>query len=98
MGLVFYMPLYIFIKFGMFSEQYKNCYEDVQLNLTALINDRSNYCCGSAVAFHHESATRNKNQMKQIQQNEDMQKLYEFVRKNSTFKKIKEMVYKKAIV
>ena len=47
-----------FIKSGMFNETYKNCFEDVELNLKLLTFGFENIFDGSLVAYHYESQTR----------------------------------------
>ncbi|MDG4550140.1 MAG: glycosyltransferase [Candidatus Contendobacter sp.] len=47
----------IFQKF-YFNENYKECFEDVELNLRILKAGRKNYNIGQAVAYHYESQTR----------------------------------------
>jgi GT2 family glycosyltransferase len=48
----------LFEKLGGFNELYAHCFEDVELNLQALIRRCTNYMCGEAVAYHLESQTR----------------------------------------
>jgi GT2 family glycosyltransferase len=48
-----------FIKCGMFNEKYINCFEDVELNISCMVNGHTNYCDGRLVAYHYESQTRN---------------------------------------
>lgn len=47
----------IFTKF-YFNESYRECFEDVELNLQMLKLGRKNYQIGHAVAYHYESQTR----------------------------------------
>lgn len=42
-----------------FNENYKECFEDIELNLQILKAGRKNYQIGHAVAYHYESQTRN---------------------------------------
>ena len=49
----------IFNKLGMFSENYKYCWEDVELNLQFKIKDYNNIISSNCVAYHYESKTRN---------------------------------------
>ena len=51
----------LFIKSGMFNENYKNCFEDVELNLKLLTLGFENLFDGSLVAYHYESQTRSEN-------------------------------------
>jgi GT2 family glycosyltransferase len=48
-----------FFKCGMFNENYINCFEDVELNISCMVNGHINYCDGRLVAYHYESQTRN---------------------------------------
>jgi GT2 family glycosyltransferase len=73
----------VFLKCGMFNEEYLDCFEDVELNLECLINGYKNYTLGNAVAFHYESQTRNLNSDKMVNLQKDYQdRLYPFVIKN----------------
>lgn len=76
-----------------FSEEYNECFEDVQLNLTAGILGRKNYCNLSAVAFHYESQTRNTDKDKQKRQNEDLVKLSRFIHAHRDNPFIKKVCY-----
>ena len=49
----------VFEKLGHFNENYTECFEDVELNLSSYINRYKNYYVGNAVAYHYESQTRN---------------------------------------
>jgi GT2 family glycosyltransferase len=49
----------IFIKCGMFNENYISCFEDVELNLKCNLLGLKNYLSGKSVAYHYESITRN---------------------------------------
>ena len=62
----------LFEKF-YFNESYKECYEDIELNLRMLKANRKNYNIGHAVAYHYESQTRNGNPDKITKQIEDHQ-------------------------
>lgn len=75
------------------SEEYNECYEDVQLNLTLVANGYINYCNLSAVAFHYESQTRNTDPKKQEKQNADLIKLSNFVNKHRENQFIKSICY-----
>lgn len=47
-----------FIQIGMFNENYNECYEDVELNLSLAIKGFENYLLGTHSAYHYESKTR----------------------------------------
>ena len=53
-----------FIKCNMFNENYINCFEDVELNMSCVVNNLTNYCDGKLVAYHYESQTRNEDPKK----------------------------------
>ncbi len=48
----------LFYKYGGFNENYEICFEDVELNLRALLDGKYNYTCTDAVSYHYESQTR----------------------------------------
>ena len=50
----------VFDKVGGFNENYKTCFEDVELNLSCKLNGFTNLYDGSLVAYHYESKTRGK--------------------------------------
>ena len=58
----------VFVKMGMFNENYTACFEDVEINLKCLVLGLKNYFIGNSVAYHYESQTRNEDP-------EDMKKL-----------------------
>jgi GT2 family glycosyltransferase len=51
-----------FVRAGMFNENYKNCFEDVELNVQLLSMGFQNIYDGTLVAYHYESQTRNENE------------------------------------
>jgi GT2 family glycosyltransferase len=50
----------VFNKIGGYNENYKTCFEDVELNLSARVHGFVNYYDGSLVSYHYESQTRGK--------------------------------------
>lgn len=73
----------VFIQCGMFNENYKSCFEDVELNLQCIIKGYTNICDSSLVAYHFESQTRNDNIDKSKIETEDyMHRLTPFIEKN----------------
>lgn len=64
----------LFEKIGGFNEGYSVCFEDVELNLKMLTLNYKNYLCGEAVAYHHESQTRDGSILP-----EDMQRMNYFI-------------------
>jgi GT2 family glycosyltransferase len=62
----------LFNNIGGFNENYLDCFEDVELNVNALILNKKNYIMTSAVCYHHESVTRNKDEHKNQKMREDM--------------------------
>jgi GT2 family glycosyltransferase len=65
----------VFEKVGMFNENYKTCFEDVELNLNVRLHGFTNYYDGSLVAYHYESKTRGKNEKNQKGEAEDFIKI-----------------------
>jgi GT2 family glycosyltransferase len=49
----------LFIKSGMFNQEYISCFEDVELNIKTISMGLKNYTCSDCVAYHYESQTRN---------------------------------------
>lgn len=49
----------LFIKSGLFNEEYISCFEDVELNIKTTVMGLKNYTCSDCVAYHYESQTRN---------------------------------------
>ena len=45
-----------------FNENYIECFEDVELNMKCIINNKKNYFVGNAVCYHYESVSRGKSQ------------------------------------
>lgn len=86
------MPAKLFAKLK-FNEDYKECFEDVQLNLSVAIGGLVNYCNLSATAFHYESQSRNKDPKKEEKQQIDLRKLSMFIASNKSNKFIKEICY-----
>lgn len=76
-----------------FNETYNECFEDVQLNLQVVMSGKVNYCSLDAVAFHFESQTRNLDENKQKKQNEDLNKLSNFVLSNRANQQLKEICF-----
>ena len=54
----------IFNKIGGFNQGYKECFEDVELNVDCLTRNLKNYFVSDAVCYHYESQTRNKSEEK----------------------------------
>jgi GT2 family glycosyltransferase len=67
---------------GGLSESYESCFEDVELNLRAILAGRRNVLAGDAVAIHHESLTRNADPAKAALLRKDFATLSRFVRAN----------------
>lgn len=80
----------VFIKCGMFNEQYVSCFEDVELNLKCLTIGLENYYTGKAVAYHFESQTRKDDPETQKKQSEDYMRLTPFI--NQNIEKIKSKI------
>jgi len=56
----------LFNKSNGFNENYKVCFEDVELSVKQVINNKINIFCGEAVCIHHESLTRQINTTEEI--------------------------------
>lgn len=54
----------LFVELGYFNEEYIECFEDVELNLSCILHKKVNITCCDAVAYHFESVSRNKNENK----------------------------------
>jgi len=61
----------IFNKIGGFNQGYKECFEDVELNIDCLSRNLKNYFVSDAVCYHYESQTRNKDSEKLKREGED---------------------------
>jgi GT2 family glycosyltransferase len=61
----------IFNKIGGFNQGYKECFEDVELNIDCLNRNLKNYFVSEAVCYHYESQTRNKDPEKLQRESED---------------------------
>jgi GT2 family glycosyltransferase len=73
----------IFTKLGGFNETYKECFEDVELNVLCLSRRLKNYFVPEAVCYHYESQTRNQNTEKNKREGEDLlNRLIPFIIKN----------------
>lgn len=65
-----------------FNTDYIECFEDVDLNNKIIASGKKNYFISDAVAFHHESQTRNKSEKKRINENIDIQKVIPKIMEN----------------
>ena len=61
----------LFQKIGGFNTNYRECFEDVELNIQCLNLNKENIFCGEAVCYHYESQTRNKDDKKMKREYED---------------------------
>jgi GT2 family glycosyltransferase len=64
----------IFNKIGGFNQGYKECFEDVELNVDCLNRNLKNYFVSDAVCYHYESQTRNKDPEKLKRESDDYTK------------------------
>lgn len=80
----------VFIKCGMFNEQYVSCFEDVELNLKCITIGLENYYSGKSVAYHFESQTRKDDPETQKKQSDDYMRLVPFI--NQNIEKIKSKI------
>lgn len=67
---------------GGLNENYESCFEDVELNLRAILAGRTNAIAGDAVAIHRESASRDRDPEKLAKLERDFGKLAAFVEWN----------------
>lgn len=81
-GALMLTPKKIFNKIGGFNENYIECFEDVEYNLSCILNGRKNIFCGYAVAYHKESLTRNLDINKNNNEIIDNSKLLSFFKEN----------------
>jgi GT2 family glycosyltransferase len=82
----------IFNKLNMFNEDYKECFEDVELNFKCIIDGLKNVTCGNLVAYHYESVSRNTDEDNTKRMKKDYsEKLLPFV--NLNFNKLKEKFF-----
>ena len=82
----------VFKQCGMFNENYINCFEDVELNLNALLLGYENIFDGGLVAYHYESSTRNDDEDNNKKMAIDYhERLIPFINKN--FEKIKHKLH-----
>lgn len=65
----------VFDKIGGFNENYRICFEDVELNFQCIINGFDNICDGSLVAYHYESQTRKNNDEEILIMQQDLSNL-----------------------
>ena len=73
----------LFNEIGGFDTVYRECFEDVQLNIECINRGRDNIFVGEAVCYHLESQTRNKSEDKLKRESEDyVKKLIPFILKN----------------
>lgn len=73
----------LFNKVNGFNPTYTECFEDVELNLEVLKLNKTNILCHSAVAYHYESKSRDKDDKKiERLQNDYRERLFPFVSSN----------------
>lgn len=76
-------PLKQFKDYGMFNEEYIECFEDVEYNFNCLLNKKNNIFVGSAVGYHLESQTRDLDKDKNNKMLIDYNKINSYLQKNS---------------
>jgi len=73
----------LFDEIGGFNTNYRECFEDVELNVQCINRHRENIFVGDAVCYHYESQTRNKSEEKLKRESEDYtKKLIPFILNN----------------
>jgi GT2 family glycosyltransferase len=91
-GALLMIKTLVFKQCGMFNENYINCFEDVELNLNALLLGYENIFDGGLVAYHYESSTRNDDEDNIKKMAIDYhERLIPFINKN--FEKIKHRLH-----
>jgi len=77
------IPKNLFVEIGGFNTEYRECFEDVQLNVECINRNKDNMFVGEAVCYHYESQTRNKSEDKLKRESEDYtKKLIPFILSN----------------
>ena len=77
----------LFNNIGQFSEEYSECFEDVELNIDCLQRNKKNIFVEDAVCYHYESQTRNKDENKIKREGKDYQKLVpKIIKSKKTYK------------
>ncbi|MFN7656515.1 MAG: glycosyltransferase [bacterium] len=64
----------LFDDIGGFNTSYRECFEDVELNIECINRGKENIFVGDAVCYHYESQTRNKSEEKLKKEGEDYTK------------------------
>ena len=73
----------LFTDISGFNTSYRECFEDVELNIECINRNKENIFVGDAVCYHYESQTRNKSEEKLKKESEDYtKKLIPFILKN----------------
>lgn len=76
----------LFNNIGQFSEEYSECFEDVELNVSCLLRNKKNIFVENAVCYHYESQTRNKDKNKLFKEGQDYQKIIpKIIRNRKTY-------------
>jgi len=79
----------LFNQLGTFNEAYSECFEDVELNLNALLLNKDNVNISDAVCWNRESSTRSINPDKNKNESEDYNKIIiPFIHKHQADKRI----------
>lgn len=73
----------LFEDINMFNEDYKECFEDVHLNIDCLKRNKKNIFCSDAVCYHFESQTRNNDILKQRREAQDFGIIIPYLMSNS---------------
>jgi len=82
-GAFMMIPKKLFNDIGGFNTEYRECFEDVELNVECINRGKDNMFVGEAVCYHYESQTRNKSEDKLKREAEDYtKKLIPFILRN----------------
>ncbi len=82
-------PMNVWKKIGGLNEEYLECFEDVQYNVSCIISGKTNYFVGDEYAIHDESSSRNKLPDKQQKESIDFRRINIFINNNINEKLIK---------
>jgi hypothetical protein len=73
----------------MFNEEYIDCLEDVELNLSCMVKGKENYIHNNSICYHYESVTRETDG--QIR-GDDFSRMVNYVKSNDKLSQYIQMV------
>ena len=80
----------LFLKIGMFNDDYITCFEDVEMNMRIYLLGFKNYINHNCVSYHYESKTRKNDVSKLEKEQIDITKLRKFISEN--IKKLENLI------